>query len=85
MPLPAPRLAADTDRVEEEAPMGTRDKASNKALDLKGRAKEAVGKVTHNEDLEDEGRVDQAEAALRDAAEKAKDAVSRLKDAVTGR
>jgi uncharacterized protein YjbJ (UPF0337 family) len=65
--------------------MGTRDKASNRALDLKGKVKETVGKVTHNEDLEDEGRVDQAEAALRDAAEKAKDAVSRLKDAVTGR
>jgi uncharacterized protein YjbJ (UPF0337 family) len=38
--------------------MGTRDKASNKALNVKGKAKETVGKVTHNEDLEDEGRVD---------------------------
>ena len=55
--------------------MGTRDKASNKALNIKGKVKETVGKVTGNEDLEDEGRVDQAEAALRDAAEKAKEAM----------
>ena len=64
--------------------MGTRDKASNKALDIKGRFKEAAGKLTRNQDLEDEGRVDQAEAALRDAAEKAKDAVSKVRDAITG-
>jgi uncharacterized protein YjbJ (UPF0337 family) len=65
--------------------MGTRDKASNKALNLKGKVKETLGKVTGNQDLEDEGRVDQAEAALRDAAEKAKDAVSKVKDAITGK
>ena len=49
--------------------MGIRDKASNKALDIKGRFKETAGKVTRNQDLEDEGRVDRAEAALRDAGE----------------
>jgi uncharacterized protein YjbJ (UPF0337 family) len=65
--------------------MGTKDKASNKVLNLKGKVKETVGKVTGNEDLEDEGRVDQAEAALRDAAEKAKDAVSKVKEAITGK
>jgi uncharacterized protein YjbJ (UPF0337 family) len=65
--------------------MGTRDKASNKALDLKGKVKETVGKVTGDEDREDEGKVDQTEAALRDSAEKAKDAVSKVKDAITGK
>ena len=64
--------------------MGIRDKASNMALDIKGRFKETAGKLTRNQDLEDEGRVDRAEAALRDAAEKAKDAVSKVKDAITG-
>lgn len=65
--------------------MGARDKASNKALSIKGKVKVAVGKLTHDEDLEDEGRVDQTEADLRDAAEKAKDALAKVKDAITGK
>lgn len=36
-----------------------------------GKAKEATGKVTGNEELEDEGRAQQAEAEAKDAVKKA--------------
>ena len=65
--------------------MGTQDKASNKVQDLKGKAKETVGKVTGDEDLESEGNADQAKAAVKDVGEKVKDAASKVKDAVTGK
>lgn len=64
--------------------MGTRDKASNKVQDVKGRVEETVGKATGDEDLENEGRSDQMKASLKDVGEKVKDAASELKDAVTG-
>jgi len=65
--------------------MGTKDKASNKAQDLKGRAKEAAGSVTGNEDLKRKGKADQTRAALKDTGEKVKDAASHVKDTVKGR
>jgi uncharacterized protein YjbJ (UPF0337 family) len=65
----------------KESFMGTRDKASNKAQDLKGKAKEAVGSATGNEDLRIKGKTDQTKAALKDVGEKVKDAGSDLKDA----
>ncbi|WP_020669291.1 CsbD family protein [Amycolatopsis nigrescens] len=49
------------------------DKIGNKADDLGGKAKEAAGKATGDEQLEGEGKVDQAKAGLKDAAEKVKD------------
>ena len=64
--------------------MGTKDKASNKAQDLKGKGKEAVGSATGNEDLRTEGKTDQAKSSLKDAGEKVKDAGSKVKDAVKG-
>ena len=64
--------------------MGTKDKASNRAQDLKGRAKESVGSATGNEDLRKKGEADQTKAALKDSGEKVKDAVSHVKDAVKG-
>ena len=54
--------------------MGARDKASNKIDDLGGKAKEAAGKVTGDKSTENEGKVDQSKANLKDAAEKIKDA-----------
>jgi uncharacterized protein YjbJ (UPF0337 family) len=54
--------------------MGTGDKASNKIDDLGGKAKEGLGKVTGDKDTENEGKVDQAKASLKDAGEKIKDA-----------
>ena len=62
--------------------MGTRDKASNKIQDLKGRVKEKVGSATGNEDLRTKGKADQTKASLKDAGEKVKDAVSNVKHAV---
>ena len=54
--------------------MGIDDKAKNTAQDLTGKAKEAAGKVTNNEELEAEGKGDQAAASLKQAGEKVKDA-----------
>ena len=64
--------------------MGTRDKASNKAQDLKGKVKERVGAATGNRDLETKGKTDQSKAALKDVGEKVKDAGSSIKDAIKG-
>jgi uncharacterized protein YjbJ (UPF0337 family) len=54
--------------------MGARDKASNKIDDLGGKAKESAGKVTGDKSTENEGKVDQSKANLKDAGEKIKDA-----------
>jgi uncharacterized protein YjbJ (UPF0337 family) len=54
--------------------MGAEDKVSNKIDDIGGKAKEALGKVTGDRDTENEGKVDQAKASLKDAGEKIKDA-----------
>jgi len=54
--------------------MGIDDKAKNTAQDLTGKAKEAAGKVTNNEELEAEGKGDQAAASVKQAGEKIKDA-----------
>ncbi|HEX6149569.1 CsbD family protein [Nocardioides sp.] len=61
--------------------MGMEDKAAHQAEDLKGKAKEATGKATRNERLEDEGKGDQRSAALKGAGDKAKDATRDAKDA----
>ncbi|MEV0199581.1 CsbD family protein [Nonomuraea sp. NPDC050691] len=61
--------------------MGTDDKISNKAEELKGRAKENIGDLTDDEDLQAEGRADQAEGGLKQAGEKVKDAAEKVKDA----
>jgi len=54
--------------------MGIDDKAENKAEELKGRAKEAVGDATDNEQWQAEGRAERAKGSLKQAAEKVKDA-----------
>jgi uncharacterized protein YjbJ (UPF0337 family) len=61
--------------------MGNEDKAKNMGEDLKGRAKEAAGKVTDNEQLEAEGQGDQASADLKQRGEQLKDAGKDVKDA----
>ena len=52
--------------------------------DLKGRAKEAVGDLTDNNDLKREGRDDRkvgkAKALIDDVSEKAKDLIDDVKD-----
>ena len=54
--------------------MGLGDKADNKAEDVGGKAKEAVGKATGDEALERQGDRDQRKSSLKDAAENVKDA-----------
>ena len=56
--------------------MGMDDKIENKAEDLGGKAKEAVGDATDDEDLEAEGKADQTKSSLKDAKENVKDAFS---------
>jgi uncharacterized protein YjbJ (UPF0337 family) len=56
--------------------MGMDDKIENKAEDLKGKAKEAAGDATDDEDLEAEGKTDQMKSSLKDAKENVKDAFS---------
>jgi uncharacterized protein YjbJ (UPF0337 family) len=54
------------------------DKIGNKAEDLGGKAKEATGNVTGDEQLKAEGQTDQAKAGLKDAVEHVKDAAKDL-------
>jgi uncharacterized protein YjbJ (UPF0337 family) len=57
--------------------MGDDDKVRNTAEQLKGKAKEAAGKLTDDERLEAEGRGEQAAADVKQAGENLKDAVKR--------
>jgi uncharacterized protein YjbJ (UPF0337 family) len=50
------------------------DKLSNAAEDAKGKAKEAVGGATDDEELERQGKTDQAKSDIKGAGEKVKDA-----------
>ena len=61
-----------TEREETVMGDGTTD-------DLKGRAKEAAGDLTGDEDLQREGKVDQAGGKVKDGVEKATD---KVKDAL---
>jgi uncharacterized protein YjbJ (UPF0337 family) len=53
--------------------MGTDDKLQNMADEKIGEAKETLGKATDNDDMEAEGKTDQAKADLKQAGEKVKD------------
>jgi uncharacterized protein YjbJ (UPF0337 family) len=68
--------------------MGIADDAKNKAEDLKGRAKEAAGAATGDDDLKAEGQADQGLAAVKekisDAADKVKEGVDAVKDKLSG-
>ncbi|AAT88272.1 CsbD-like protein [Leifsonia xyli subsp. xyli] len=57
--------------------MGLDDKIKNAVEDAGGKAKEAAGKVTGDEQLEGECKLDQVKADLKNAAEKVKDAFKR--------
>lgn len=64
--------------------MGLEDKISNKVEDAKGKAKEVGGDVTGDDSLKNEGKADQASAAIKDGVESVKDAAGKLKDKLTG-
>ena len=54
--------------------MGAHEKLTNRIDDIAGKAKEAVGKTTGDDDTRVEGKLDQAKSSLKDAGEKVKDA-----------
>lgn len=68
------REAPSTGAPGEEADMASEDKTDNKIQELKGKAKETVGKAVGNESLEAEGKKDQTVGSLKNAGEKVKDA-----------
>ncbi|MGN8049060.1 CsbD family protein [Curtobacterium sp. 22159] len=57
--------------------MGLDDKIKNAAQDLAGKAKEAVGTVTNDDDKVAEGKKDQAAASVKQAGEDVKDVFKR--------
>ena len=61
---------------------------NSKSDDLKGRAKEAVGDLTDNDDLKRAGQADRAGSKVKEvienAGDKAKDLVDDIKDKVHG-
>ncbi len=54
--------------------MGAHSKVTNKIDDVAGKAKEAVGRATGDDDTRVEGKLDQAKSSLKDAGEHVKDA-----------
>ncbi|MDL9937726.1 CsbD family protein [Gordonia sp. ABSL1-1] len=68
--------------------MGISDDAKNKADELKGRGKEAVGDLTDDQDLKDEGQGEQGVAKgkqkISEAADAVKGKVDDVKDKLTG-
>lgn len=64
--------------------MGIQDKLENKAEELKGRAKESAGAATGDEDLKNEGKVDQASSGMKQAAETVKDKANAIAAKITG-
>ena len=54
--------------------MGFDDKIKNAVDDVKGKAKEAAGKVTGDRETENEGKADQTKADVKKAGENVKDA-----------
>jgi uncharacterized protein YjbJ (UPF0337 family) len=62
---------------EREDPMGRDEKMDNKLEELRGKAKETVGRATGDEELEAQGDRDQTKSNLKQAGEKVKDAFRR--------
>ena len=54
-------------------PMGAEDKVRNKAEELTGKGKETLGEAIGDEEMEAEGRAEQAKGDLKQAGEKVKD------------
>jgi uncharacterized protein YjbJ (UPF0337 family) len=63
--------------------MGTKDRASNRAQDPKGRVTKAVGRITGNRDLKNKSTTEQVKAGMKTAGENLEDAGYTVKDTVT--
>jgi uncharacterized protein YjbJ (UPF0337 family) len=68
--VPHPRNEFATERT---CAMSGIDKMKNKAEELGGKGKEAVGDATDDRDLQAEGKADQTSGNLKQAGEKVKD------------
>ena len=64
--------------------MGIGDKAEHKAEGLGGKAKEAVGNVTGDQDMAAEGQADQSKANVKQAGDNVADALREAGQAVKG-
>ncbi len=64
--------------------MGFDDKTSNKVDDIGGKAKEGLGKVTGDDELESEGKTDQAKSSMMEGARELKEGLEGVKDSLTG-
>jgi uncharacterized protein YjbJ (UPF0337 family) len=62
--------------------MSTKDRASKRAQDPKGRVTKAVGRITDNRDLENISTTEQVKAGMKTAGENLEDAGYEVKDAV---
>ena len=58
--------------------MSLQDKITNKAEVVKGKVKEAAGKLSHDPELEVEGKADQGKGHIKQAGEKIKDAAKSI-------
>ncbi|SNS47935.1 Uncharacterized conserved protein YjbJ, UPF0337 family [Micrococcales bacterium KH10] len=73
-------------QVEQEAiSVGIGDKIGNTAQDAKGKIKESAGKASGDDQMEAEGRIDQAKANAKDAIEGVKDKAAEAFNKVTGK
>jgi uncharacterized protein YjbJ (UPF0337 family) len=60
--------------------VGLDDKVQHHATDAKGKAKEATGAATGDDDMKAEGKGDQAQASAEEAGRHLKDAAKDAKD-----
>jgi uncharacterized protein YjbJ (UPF0337 family) len=63
---------------------GTRDKVEGSVDELKGRGKEAVGKVTGDERTQAEGKLDQVKGNMQQGLGELKDKAGEAVDNLTG-
>jgi uncharacterized protein YjbJ (UPF0337 family) len=61
--------------MREGTAMSAENKAANKVTEVKGKAKQVVGKATDDPTLEAEGKADEVKGDLKQAGENIKDAV----------
>ncbi|GAB3133810.1 CsbD family protein [Tsukamurella serpentis] len=64
--------------------MGIGDKFTNKAEELKGRAKETAGSATGDDGLKNEGKADQASSGVKQKVEDVKDKANEVVGKITG-
>ncbi len=72
------------DKASARTPMSSDKSAGHKAEELKGRAKEATGAATDDEEMQREGKIDQASSDVKSSAEGATEKVKDAAKRVTG-